>query len=84
MSDLPAETGTAVIRPRVMNRSYVTAQLKLPSKLAAVIQNIRCKNRTFCQFAPLAACDDTYQVIEHLPLVAQAMVNVPNAMSPRQ
>lgn len=36
---LPAETGTAVMSPNVMNRSYVRATLKLPSKLATGIED---------------------------------------------
>lgn len=32
---LPADTGTAVIRPRVIKRSYVIATLKFPRRFAA-------------------------------------------------
>lgn len=31
---VPAETGTAVISPNVINKSYVRATLKFPNKLA--------------------------------------------------
>lgn len=33
---LPADTGTAVINPRVINKSYVNAMLKLASIFATV------------------------------------------------
>lgn len=38
---LPADTGTAVINPRVMKRSYVSATLKLPNIFATAKNNIK-------------------------------------------
>lgn len=41
---LPADTGTAVINPSVMNKSYVNATLKFPNKLATKIKTYYFNN----------------------------------------